>query len=73
MLDTRCWMRETRDEIELTWMDYVSVVNHGYPPPRAQVTQINADLIVLTPACGCAGAHPGGRLELRAWILFLGF
>ncbi len=26
-----------------------------------------ADFLVLTPACGCAGAHPGGRREL--WVL----
>ena len=25
-----------------------------------------ADFLVLTPACGCAGVHPGGRREL--WV-----
>ena len=31
-------------------------------------TRIKADLLFLTPACGCAGVHPGGKRELRFWV-----
>gem|GEM_PF-5636372 len=27
----------------------------------------HAEFLALTPACGCAGVHPGGRREL--WVL----
>ena len=27
-----------------------------------------AEFRALTPACGCAGAHPGGRRELRFFV-----
>ena len=29
-----------------------------------------ADVVFgLTPACGCTGAHPGGRRELGVWFV----
>ena len=50
--EDRRWKRQGFHIKALTWMDSVSIVNH-------RLTQINVDLLALTPDCGCAGVHLG--------------